>query len=270
MGVVGRVLFTKWAKIGYGEQLNWLGRGVKRALTSSTTSVNSTREVAGVEQGDLAARIGVVFKRIPGGEFIYQGRPETIEAYEAAETEFTIGMLKELLELEGDRVRAIFNCPGYSVEDVIQKSYDAIAKDVPEAERDNCPLVYTEQREENAIAELVGASVITDKQWERAAAGTDGKLRPWGNDLDHDKAVYWQEGANNGTRPVKSKPADVSTEGLYDLIGNVWERTREAVLRGGSWDDFDESSLQADSRLDFFRPGSRYADLGVRFSRTGK
>jgi len=268
-GIVGKVLFTRWTRAGFGNQLNWHGRLLNKAITRSTAGPSRIGEVAAVDQSDLAARIGLVFKRIEGGDFIYQRQPAQIETFAGAETSFTIGMLKKLLELKEDRVRAIFSQPNYSVEQVLRNSYGAIAKDVPEAEQDNCPLVTTDGYEEAAIAELVGATVMTERQWERAAAGTDGRLRPWGNDLDHDKAVYWDPDGINGTRPVKLKPAGVSGEGLYDLIGNVWERTKERVLRGGSWGSHSPGRLRAQARYEYY-PEDRDDRIGFRLARTIK
>ncbi|OGC08119.1 hypothetical protein A3F86_00965 [candidate division WOR-1 bacterium RIFCSPLOWO2_12_FULL_45_9] len=214
---------------------------------------------------NLAERIGVVFKRIEGGGFIYQGQRAEIETFEMAETPFTIGMMKELLALKGEEVRAIFKVHGYSVDEVIQKSLGRVAADVPDAERGNCPLVYVSKHESEAIARLLGGDLLTESQWERAASGTEGKMRPWGNDLDPTKAVY----RDSGTRPVKSKPAGVSAEGLYDLIGNVWKWTKESVLRGGSWDFNFPVYLQADCRYNYL-PGSRGPDVGFCLARTFK
>jgi formylglycine-generating enzyme required for sulfatase activity len=214
---------------------------------------------------NLAEQIGVVFKRITGGVFIYQGQPAQIESFEAAETLFTIGMMRQLLELKAGEVRAIFKDREWSVDTVIEKSVARAASNVPEAEIDNCPLVPVIKYEAEAVARLLESDLLTGMQWERAASGTYGKRRPWGNDLDQTRAVY----NDSGTRPVKSKPAGVSAEGMFDLIGNVWEWTKESVLRGGSWHSNNPGNLQADYRK-FNFPEDRYSFVGFRLARTSK
>ncbi len=197
----------------------------------------------------LAEQIGLVFKTIPGGPFIYQGKKEeNIESFEAQETPFTIGMMNELVKLKRAEVSAFFKdpegekSPEALINEMFNKSYDSIAKDVPETEWNNCPLVWVSQHESQMIASLLEASLLTDLQWERAASWTKGWRRPWGRDIDHTKAVY----DDIGTRPVKSKPAGMSKEGLYDLIGLVWEWTQSS-LRGGAYDCLSSFEfLQAD------------------------
>jgi len=226
-------------------------------------SPEALQRLVALRGANLAERIGVVFKKIEGGNFVYQGQPAQVETFEAAETTFTIGMMKNLLFLKEKEVREIFRDKDWSIEKIMIESLDKVADNVPKSERDNCPLLYVNKNEAEAIARLLGSDLLTEKQWERAASGTDGKMRPWGNDLDQTKAVY----NDSGTRPVKSKPAGVSAEGLYELIGNVWEWTKESVLRGGSWYYIFPGYLQADCRDDY-PPGYRDSDAGFRLART--
>jgi len=254
-----------------GETANWdlvrqrqtLAGDPRRIRTGD--SAGALRQLVALRGANLAERIGVAFKRIEGGEFIYQSQRAEIETFEAAETVFTISMMKELLALKGEEVRAIFKVPGYSVDEVIQESLGRVAADVPDAERGNCPLVYVSKYESEAIARLLESDLLTELQWERAASGTDGKKRPWGNDLDPAKAVY----NDSGTRPVSSKPAGVSAEGLYDLIGLVWEWTKESVLRGGSWNYSSPVNLRAAIRYNVL-PERRNSRIGFRLARTSK
>ena len=226
-------------------------------------SPEALQRLVALRGANLAERIGVVFKRIEGGSFIYQGQRDQIETFETAETPFTIGMMKKLLFLKEKEVRKIFRDKDWSIDKIMIESLDKVADNVPKSERDNCPLLYVNKREAEAIAQLLGSDLLTERQWERAASGTDGKTRPWGNDLDQTKAVY----NDSGTRPVKSKPAGVSAEGLYDLIGLIWEWTKESILRGGSWSDYYANYLQADFR-NADRPEYRNNAAGFRLART--
>ena len=92
----------------------------------------------------------------------------------------------------------------------------------------------------------------TGAEWERAARGPQCTRYPWGNEppLDASRANY---GGNIGhVTPVGLFPKGNSSEGLCDMLGNVWEwcgdwvapyETRHSqnmeekyrVLRGGAW-----------------------------------
>jgi len=254
-----------------GETANWDLIRQRQTLAGDPGRVragddpNALQRLVALRGATLAERIGVVFKKIEGGSFIYQGQQAQVETFEAAETPFTIGMMKKLLFFKEKEVREIFRDKDWPIERVMIESLDKVADNVPKSERDNCPLLYVNKPEPEAIARLLGSDLLTERQWERAASGTNGKKRPWGNELDEAKAVY----SDSGTRPVKSKPAGVSAEGLYDLIGNVWEWTKESVLCGGSWWGSNPGSLQAGFRFSI-RPEVRNYDVGFRLARNLK
>jgi formylglycine-generating enzyme required for sulfatase activity len=275
-----RVAFSKWSRAGYGRELNWLGRGVQDTLELAGVRNHNTvsARIIGASV-DIAARIGIRFIKIDeaGESFIYQGTSATVpETYWLAATQFTHGQLAALRYVLREAGRendllSIFSTPDFSYDKVMKGSLAIVAKDVAERRKQDCPLVWVSQIESAALAQLLGVELPTDRQWERAASFTDGRKRPWGADLSPDKAVYYyQEGIASGTRPVKSKPAGKSQEGIFGLIGNVWEWTKEGFLRGGSWRNNDESCLQADYRFGIVRPDCLNVNIGIRFSRTEK
>ena len=100
------------------------------------------------------------------------------------------------------------------------------------------PVVHVAYADAEAYARWAGKSLPTEAEWEFAArGGLDGADYAWGDRLAPDGAIlanYWQGdfpcGSTKGeggfrTSPVGSFPPN--GYGLSDMIGNVWEWTRD-------------------------------------------
>ncbi len=123
----------------------------------------------------------------------------------------------------------------------------------------------------------------TEAQWLAAAAGSEGRLYPWGDGVPVSQRANVigdseDEESPEQTSAVGLYPAGVSPEGVADLAGNVLEwclnkfeapcaptldDSEDArVLRGGSW-RFDGERAQSDTR-GRFAPDGQLAYVGFR------
>lgn len=100
------------------------------------------------------------------------------------------------------------------------------------------PVVHIACADAEAYAAWAGKALPTEAEWEFAArGGLEAADYAWGDELTPGGAIlanYWQglfpfanQRADGGyrTTPVRSYPAN--GHGLYDMIGNVWEWTRD-------------------------------------------
>ncbi|WP_433420892.1 SUMF1/EgtB/PvdO family nonheme iron enzyme [Microtetraspora malaysiensis] len=129
---------------------------------------------------------------------------------------------------------------------------------------ENYPAVCISYWSAYAFARYEGKRLPTSLEWEAAARGTDGRLFPWGDDIDLEIVscadswsgrtliTYeaWREELDRGRLAqampgsVDAHPGNVSPYGLREMAGNVWEITGttldhrdEVVICGGSYDN---------------------------------
>jgi formylglycine-generating enzyme required for sulfatase activity len=171
----------------------------------------------------------------------------------------------------------------------------------PWRERLRIPEYYDDRRYENypavavswwsayAFAAFEGKRLPTSLEWEAAARGFDGRLFPWGDEVDltvvncadawsdRELITYeaWREELDRGRLgdavpgPVDAHPGNVSPFGVREMAGNVWELTStelaeigEVVLCGGSFDN-PYRAVQASSKGSYRKRGASNA-VGFR------
>jgi serine/threonine protein kinase/formylglycine-generating enzyme required for sulfatase activity len=87
------------------------------------------------------------------------------------------------------------------------------------------------------------ARLCSEREWEHAARGADGRPFPHGTTVEVDDAnldaTYGREPGGYGPDEVGSHPASRSPYGVDDMLGNVWEWVVAdgggPMLRGGCW-----------------------------------
>lgn len=134
---------------------------------------------------------------------------------------------------------------------------------------DNHPVVGVDWHDANAYAKWAGKRLPTQFEWEYIARGKERRLFPWGNELpDGTRANYSDvndtnfcrdEGNNDGhkyTAPVGSYPKGQTSQGIFDMAGNVREWTSsvesgtdKAVVKGGSFSNAYDDLWCADYRI---------------------
>jgi formylglycine-generating enzyme required for sulfatase activity len=108
----------------------------------------------------------------------------------------------------------------------------------------NKPVTWVSLDDARAYASWAGKRLPHEWEWQYAAQGTDGRTYPWGNEWNA-SAVPTPDKRREMGEPsaVDAHPQGVSSFGVMDLVGNVWqwtdefidEHTRAAILKGGSF-----------------------------------
>jgi formylglycine-generating enzyme required for sulfatase activity len=188
------------------------------AMPTSTAAVTATpirtpspapspTATLGIGDSRVRAKDNAVMLYVPAGEFQMgydQGNVDeqpvhtvNLDAFWIDRTEVTTGMYDACMQAG--------KCPKVAG---MQPSSDL-------------PVYNIDWQSANAYCSYAGARLPTEAEWEKAARGTDGRLYPWGMDLDTAKLSLF-EGAGT-LPPVGSAAYGAGPYGVQDMAGSAFE-----------------------------------------------
>jgi len=155
-------------------------------------------------------------------------------------------------------------------------------------ELESLPVSGVSWRDAERYCAWAGKRLPTEREWEKAARGGDGREFPWGDEWSIER-VNAGRGEEFGVMPVGSLPTGRSPYGVEDMAGNVMEWVadwylpypgndhvspdygeRFKVVRGGGWGGVGHYVISHFYRAAYrfyLAPDSRFDDLGFRCAR---
>ena len=87
------------------------------------------------------------------------------------------------------------------------------------------PVVYVDFADAVTYARWAGMRLPTEFEYQRAIRGDSERDYPWGSSWEPDRAATNELAGVRGIFPIASFPEGASKDGVFDLLGNVWQWT---------------------------------------------
>jgi formylglycine-generating enzyme required for sulfatase activity len=221
---------------------------VAQALAETMVAGQTVRPTLRAAAGDALGRLGdarfrtdawhlpdeplLSFVQVPAGPFLMgEGKEQhsvILPAYYIARYPVTVAQFRAFVEDSGyqpgdpDSLRGLDNNPVVWVSWHDAQAYCAwLTKQLRDWEGTPEPLASL-LREGAEGSRPWQVRLPTEAEWEKASRGTDGRVFPWGDEPDSNRANYRDTGIGR-TSAVGCFPGGASTYGVQDLSGNVWE-----------------------------------------------
>jgi formylglycine-generating enzyme required for sulfatase activity len=211
----------------------------------------------------ISEKDGMVLLYVPEGEFLMgskSGYADELPAHQVSLDPFWIDQTEVTNAMYANCVNAHKCDPPGKTDHFSDSSYA------------NHPVVYVDWNMANAYCSWVGRRLPTEAEWEKAARGTDGRIYPWGNDIQNRDLANFT-GTVGDTTEVGRYINGASPYGALDMAGNVWEWVSDwydanyyqvtvflnppgpssgtdRVLKGGSWYQLDGDLRSANRHWD--------------------
>ena len=219
---------------------------LRRAMAANNPApvIRNTAPVAPTERTKVNPKDGLTYVRIPAGHFTMGCSPGDSECDPDEKPPREVTIPRDLWV-------------GQTL--VTQAAYQRVTGKTPSYFTGNqqLPVETINQDEAKNYCQAVGMRLPTEAEWEYAARGGTTGAR-YGN---LDDIAWYVANSGNKTHEVGQKAPNA--DGLYDMLGNVWEWMSESgSLRGASWNTY-PAGVRVSNRNRLV-PGDRLYNIGVR------